>query len=273
MNRMPFLIAELVLRSGRYGFRNVVTPADIFAAHPSIWPFSKALASHYESFARPLPARHGSPDSLQVKAIFVFNDPRDWALDMQIVLDLLLSSQGILGTYSARNHTAELPNRGFQHDGQPTLYFSNPDLFWASQYHLPRLGQGGFREALEGLWAAVTGGPANGVQLRKKIMGKPYQSTFEFAERRLNQHRKELLKDADAAPLKTVYFVGDNPEADIRGANEYVSPWGSKWPSLLVRTGVFRDGQPSRSPSHIADNVQEAVAWALKQSGWREGYR
>ena len=45
------------------------------------------------------------------------------------------------------------------------LYFSNPDLLWASEYHLPRLGQGGFREALEGVWEAVTGGTEKGVKL------------------------------------------------------------------------------------------------------------
>lgn len=251
----------------------MVTPADIFTAHPSIWPFSKALSLHYNSIARPLPRNDESRDSsesLTVKAIFVFNDPRDWALDTQIMLDLLLSSQGVLGTYSPKNHMAELPNRGFQQDDQPALYFSNPDLFWASQYHLPRLGQGGFREAFEGVWSAVTGGSAKGVQLQKTIIGKPYQSTFEFAERRLNEHRKKLLNDAVTEPLRTVYFVGDNPEADIRGANEYVSPWRSKWPSILVKTGVFKNGEPDRSPSHIADNVQEAVMWALRLSSWEE---
>ena len=72
---------------------------------------------------------------LRISAIFVFNDPRDWALDTQLLLDLLLSSKGILGTLSPRNNNPNLPNRGYQTDTQPTLYFSNPDLFWASSHH------------------------------------------------------------------------------------------------------------------------------------------
>lgn len=267
----------------RYGFRNVITPADIFVACPSIWPFSSIFASYYKGFARSLP-RPIDPlhptESLKIGTIFVFNDPRDWALDAHVILDLLLSSQGILGTYSSKNDNPHLPNRGFQQDGQPRLYFSNPDLWWAAQYHLPRLGQGGFREALEGIWRAVTGGKEAGVELHKTIIGKPYRSTFEFAEKKLNQHRQTLLhhshpteKDkgqspSQSSPLRTIYFVGDNPESDIRGANEYISLCGSKWVSILVKTGVYNGRQPDRNPSFTTDDVQKAVQWGLKRSGW-----
>ena len=265
------ILISLIVRNNRYGFRNVVTPGDIVTACPSIWPFSNVFASYYKSSARPPPRPIDVDDitqRLKIGAIFVFHDPRDWALDSQIILDLLLSSQGIIGTYSSMNNNPDLPNRGFQQDGQPRLYFSNPDLWWAAQYHLPRLGQGGFRKALEGVWSAATGGRAEGVKLQKTIIGKPYRATYEFAERKLNLHRKDLLQDESAAPLKTVYFVGDNPESDIRGTNDYLSPWGSKWYSVLVKTGVFRGQQPDRNPTHIANDVREAVNWALGRSGW-----
>ncbi len=254
------------MRFPRYGFNNVVLPGDIFMADPSVWPFSHVFASYYKEFARPLPAPIDpeNPDkSLQIGAVFVFNDPRDWALDAQIILDVLLSSRGILGSYSSKNNNPDLPNRGYQQDGQPPLYFSNPDLWWANQYHLPRLGQGGFREALEGIWSAVTGGPAKGVQLHKTIIGKPYQSTYEFAEKRLHQHRQTLLKDPNAPPVKTVVMVGDNEHSDIRGANEYASKFRSKWFSVLVRTGVFRGGPLVHTPTHVAKDVTDAVQWAL----------
>ncbi|KAI9805371.1 MAG: hypothetical protein M1833_005824 [Piccolia ochrophora] len=253
-----------------YGFTNVVTPGDIFAAHPSIWPFSEVFHSYYKSFARPLPApiSPSSTPSLQIDSIFVYNDPRDWALDAQIILDLLLSSRGILGSVSSKNNDPSLPNRGFQQDCQPPLYYSNPDLWWAAEYHLPRLGQGGFREALEGLWAAVTGGPARGVQLHKKIIGKPYHETYAFAERRLSAHRKTLFGTRDIPSLQTVYMVGDNPESDIRGANEFRSPSGSAWSSVLVRSGVFVGGEPSWKPKVIVDDVWQAMNWALKASRW-----
>lgn len=175
-----------------------------------------ALSQHYASFSRPLPRPLHEPHTqrqgpLKIDAIFIYNDPRDWALDTQLILDLLLSHKGILGTISSLNDSPSLPNRGFQQDGQPELYFSNPDLFWAAKYHLPRLGQGGFREAFEGVWAAVTGGEKKGVTLQKKMFGKPFQGTYEFAERRLVDHRDYLasLVTSDPPPvLKKVYMVG-----------------------------------------------------------------
>ena len=119
-----------------------------------------------------------------------------------------MSSQGILGTYSSKNNNPDLPNRGFQQDGQPPLYFSNPDLWWAAAYHLPRLGQGGFREALEGVWAAVTGGPNTGVKLNKIMIGKPHQKTYAFAVKKLEAHRQSLLGEGATTPLRRVYMIG-----------------------------------------------------------------
>lgn len=177
-------------------------------------PFTNA--QDYSSYGRSLPLPiQDSPtprsNPLKIDAIFVFNDPRDWALDIQLVLDLLLSHAGVLGTLSPLNNNPSLPNRGYQQDGQPKLYFSNPDLFWAAAFHLPRLGQGGFREALEGVWNAVTGGEDKGVRLHKEMFGKPYQGTYEFAERRLVDHRKDLASSISNDPsseLKRVYMVG-----------------------------------------------------------------
>ncbi|KAI9840996.1 MAG: hypothetical protein M1837_001071 [Sclerophora amabilis] len=257
--------------AAKYGFRNVVTPGDIFDAYPSIWPFANVFSPYYKTFAKPLPRSLDPSDpskSLKIDSIFVFNDPRDWALDIQIILDLLLSSKGILGTLSSKNNNPDLPNRGFQQDEQPPIYFSNPDLWWAAEYHLPRLGQGGFREAFEGVWAAATGGPARGVELKKTIIGKPYHDTYEFAENRLNLHRESLFRGQEMNKLSEVFMVGDNPHSDIQGANEYRSPWGSSWTSLLVRTGVFSGGKPSCQPKLIVDDVWDAVRAGLMRSGW-----
>ncbi|KAI9769351.1 MAG: Haloacid dehalogenase-like hydrolase domain-containing 5 [Geoglossum simile] len=266
-----------------YGFQNVITPGDIAAAYPEIWPFGKALLLHYKTFARPLPkpiAPNDPSSGLQVSAILVFNDSRDWGLDATVILDLLLSSGGVLGTSSPLNNRPDLPNRGFQQDGQPPIYFSNPDLLWAAAYHLPRLGQGGFRAAVEGVWEAVTGGRSAGVTLQKTIIGKPSRETFLFAETQLRQHREAMAalnpqaspSDAEreeAPKLHRVYMVGDNPESDIRGANEYLSPWGSQWLSILVRTGVYSGAdEPARKPRVVVDDVWDAVRWGLQREGW-----
>ena len=185
---------------------------------------------------------------------------------------MLLSQNGILGTLSAKNGDASLPNKGYQQDGQPPLYFSNPDLLWAAKYHLPRLGQGGFREALEGVWAALTGGEKNGVALNKVVMGKPHKPTYEFAEKRLIAHREHLLSPSGGklGHLKRVYMVGDNPESDILGGNSYKSPHGTDWVSVLVQTGVYVKGTtPAHVPRQIVGDVYDAVSWAVAQEQWK----
>ncbi|KAF2460626.1 HAD-like domain-containing protein [Lineolata rhizophorae] len=277
-----------------YGFTTAITPADIFVAAPHMWPFSTPFLDYYRAFARPLPkplyipptsSSSPSPSQppsrethLSLTAMLVFNDPRDWGLDLHVLLDALLSHAGILGTFSPRNNDAALPNRGYQQDAQPALFFSNPDLWWAAAWHLPRLGQGGFREALEGVWAAATGGEKAGVSLHKKVWGKPWRETYLFAEKRLAAHRAMLLGQQgvagvrNLAPLRKVYMVGDNPESDIRGANMYESPHGTEWRSLLVKTGVYQDGTtPSYTPTTIVEDVEAAVQWAVKDAGWEDG--
>jgi HAD superfamily hydrolase (TIGR01456 family) len=257
-----------------YGFENVVTPGDIYAAHPEIWPFSRNFGDYYSSFAKPLPRpiNPASPkESLKIDAVFVYNDPRDWGLDIQLILDVLLSKQGILGTLSAMNGQPSLPNYGYGQDGQPPLYFSNPDLLWASKYNLPRLGQGAFRASLFGAWKAVTSltNPEKEVAMNDVVIGKPYTPTYAFAERQLTRHRDELF-GGKAPPLETVYMVGDNPESDIRGANSYVSEQGVKWVSILTKTGVFNGdehtiAEASRRPKHIVQSVADAVALGIRQ--------
>ena len=202
--------------SNRYGFTNVVTPADIIHANPTIWPFARNFASYYAKHARPLRKPIYNPnestalsDCLKIDAIFVFNDPRDWGLDATLILDLQLSHQGYLGTLSDLNGNRDMPNRGYQQDGQPRLYFSNPDLWWAAAFHLPRLGQGAFREAFHAVWEAATGGGRNSVVLRKEMFGKPHEATYAFAEKRLEAHRPTILgKRAVESRLKDVYMVG-----------------------------------------------------------------
>lgn len=238
-------------------------------SHPEIWPFSSSFIDHYKRCTLPLQKKIDPLDiskGLKIDAILVFNDPRDWALDIQTIVDVLLSSQGIVGTLSSRNNQPDLPNNGYQQDGQPPLYISNPDLLWAASYHQPRLGQGGFLAALEGVWAALTGGAA----LEKTLIGKPHQSTYEYAEKRLIQQREAMYGEQDIPPLRNVYMIGDNPESDIRGANSYASDIGAKWHSVLVRSGVYDGGTPTVTPQKIVDGVKQGVEWGFENSQWRD---
>ena len=211
---------------------------------------------------------------LRINSMFVYNDPRDMGLETQLVLDLLLSHKGFLGTLSELNGKSDLPNHGYQQDSQPPLYFANPDLFWASQYHLSRLGSGGFQASLRGLWNEVTG--KQGIELIAINGGKPYRSAYEYAEQKV-VHRLHTMYDDDLKGvaiqdnLKRVYMVGDNPASDITGANSFQSPEGRKWLSILVRSGVWRGEKPKNElekPGRIVDGVYDAVRSVLHEEGW-----
>lgn len=86
----------------------------------------------------------------KIAAVFVFTSPRDWVrtklvdlktpladlltlcaqkcLDLQICIDLLLSENGRLGTRSELNGNPKLKNHGYQQDGQPLIFWCNPDM-------------------------------------------------------------------------------------------------------------------------------------------------
>lgn len=235
-----------------YGFRNVILPCDILAAYPAISPFSVNKTPEY---ARPLPE-----GEVKIDAIFVFNDPRDWALDLQLIVDVLLSEDGRLGT--RRTPMSERPH--------VPLFFSNPDLVWANEYHLPRLGQGGFRSAFTGVWGSVVRKEWNdkrgAPKLEFEVIGKPHYATYKFAEDILCEWRKKQLKFAGVESgegIQTVYMVGDNPASDIVGANTFQSNRGVEWVSVLVKGGVYRTGDSTRNAKAVVEDVLEAVTWAI----------
>ena len=67
-------------------------------------------------------------------------------------------------------------------------------------------------------------------------------------------------------PPSTVYFVGDTPESDIRGTNEFNEISDMDWFSILVKTGVYEDGNtPSVDPRKICNNIYDAVKFAVER--------
>lgn len=253
-----------------YGFRNVITSADIITAYPKYWPFDEISRQYYSGFARQLPAPidPASAHSLRVSAIFVFSSSRDWGLDCQLIEDLLVSRDGVLGTQSRKNGDPSFDNNGWQQDGQPVLVFCNPDVVWSTAWkHSPRFSQGAMIAALQGIWNFRTRGKAS---LQFVQLGKPCYGSFLYGEKVLHKYREKLL-GKDAPKLRNVYHIGDSPVSDIRGANEYQSPFGSHWLSLLVETGIHRKGTtPEYQPTATLAHVKDAVNFALREEGWEE---
>lgn len=213
-----------------YGFRKAYTTLDILNWNPSIWPFHNLTQEERAS------VRLADFSKIQFGAIFVFHDPRNWALDTQIMCDVI---QGIIGGSHETNRTRKPVD----------LVFCNPDLIWQSDFEAPRMGQGAFRVAFQSVFQSLTGSTYPYIQF-----GKPTEATYKFAEIML-KHRLQ------GVPKSSLYMVGDNPESDIAGANT------AGWKSILVHTGVYdpHRGPPSHQPTHQAEDVAEAVRWALEQ--------
>src|SRR5271170_2210439 len=65
---------------------------------------------------------------VEIEAIFVFADSRDWAGDQQIIFDLCMSKNGRLGT------------RSETFDEGPPVFFSHNDVIWATNHNFSRIG-------------------------------------------------------------------------------------------------------------------------------------
>jgi HAD superfamily hydrolase (TIGR01456 family) len=250
-----------------YGFKKVLTTSDLLKMQSEhVYPFLEATKDHHNRHGQIHPPEYLDTEDgcIKISAIMIWSSPRDLGLDLQVALDLLLSSGGRFGTFSPKNGDSTLPNNGYLQDDQPKIYVCNPDLTWATAYHHPRFAQGMFKAYLEGGWNALT----KGADLSSHIWicGKPTRETYLYAEKTLlNYHTK--INGPDAPEIKTIYMVGDNPESDIRGANNFISPTGIEWKSILVRTGVYKEGTvPEYTPTKIVNDVKAAVEWGISDS-------
>lgn len=225
-----------------YGFDDVYTAHDLHHSFPASWPFTRAAPDQVRSDLPDLSSVHFS-------AIIVFHDSRDWGRDIQLMVDILRSRDGVFGTESS---PAELKKRE-----QIPLYFSHGDLLWGNDFPVVRFGQGAFRVAFSNVWQKTTGLP-----LEYTVFGKPEKLTFEYAAEML----REMCGGQDPAK---VYMVGDNPESDIRGGRDF------GWETALVsKTGVYREaqGEPKYRPSFVVDDVEAAVREAIeREMGARRG--
>ncbi|OCB86802.1 HAD hydrolase [Sanghuangporus baumii] len=209
-------------------------------------------------------SRPGFDPTTRFAAIFVFHDPRNWAFDAQISLDIVCNHGYVLP--ASMRPTTEAWSMQPEEPSSVKLYFCNPDLLWGSDYPTPRIGQGAFRVAFQSVYQSLMGKTYPYVQY-----GKPTKATYAFAEQLLRKRLQEVLQegssgkkgdvDGEMDHTPNVYMVGDNPESDIAGAN------AKGWQSVLVKTGVYDParGPPAHQPTHIADDVEQAVRWAINR--------
>ncbi|KAI1475509.1 hypothetical protein K445DRAFT_61773 [Daldinia sp. EC12] len=225
-----------------YGFKDVVTPGDIIKANAATTPFRKLTPEELQN------SKERDFSKVTIEAIFVFADSRDWAGDLQIILDLAMSKGGRIGTLSET------------FDEGPPIYFSHNDVVWSAAHDNVRLGMGALRGIVEYTFKEVT----KGKTLQTHAFGKPQIGTFEFATRLLKRWR--MNEHGLNKPPETVYFVGDTPESDIRGTNQYNEKAENDWYSILVKTGVYQDGtEPAYKPRVTVNTVLDAVNHGIER--------
>ena len=224
-----------------YGFKDVITPGDIIKTKHDTTPFRRLNEEEYKN------SRVRDLSNTFIEAVFVFADSRDWAGDQQIILDCLMTRNGHLATRS------QTGNEG------PPVFFSHNDVVWATSHEHCRIGMGALKASLEAVYKAITGRDLSTI-----AFGKPQLGTYNFATRLLQQWRKDT-HNIDKPP-RTVYFVGDTPESDIRGTNEFNEVSETEWVSVLVKTGVYQDGtKPAYPPRKTCDTVLDAVKYAVER--------
>jgi len=222
-----------------YGFKDIIVPNDIYAANPQISPLKEFFTPEQKATSNP---RDFS--KVKIDAILVFSDSRDYATDLQIIIDLLLSEGGVLGTKAKDPLANPIP-----------IYFSQGDLLCPTEYPTPRMSQGTFRIALEAIYKSLTGH-----ELERVVYGKPELATYKYADEVMSSWM-ETIHNEERLP-HNIYMVGDNPQSDIVGGNMY------GWNTCLVRTGVYQgEGNDKENPASfgVFPNVLDVVKAALRK--------
>ncbi|CAF3026620.1 unnamed protein product, partial [Rotaria sp. Silwood2] len=215
-----------------------------------------------------------------IEAIVLLGEPIQWERSLQVIIDLLLTD-GNPAMVSSDSNT--------EHDHIPIIA-CNRDLVFKAAADLPRFGHGAFLTCLETLYKSISGNDLK----YAAFVGKPFEISYQYAEIIANK-----IALANGQPkIERVYFIGDNPDVDIVGANMYnhllqqannlrtsISGYSlltdSKYlsatlcESILVCTCVY-DSQkhkldrknPWKSPTTIKLNVLEAVKYVILKEAW-----
>lgn len=221
-----------------------------------------AVASAKPTFTgKDTPSRRASKDSSEevpFVAVLVMCDPYEWYEAHQAAVDVLCSPTPLTVEYDA--HAPPMP-----------VHFSNPDVLWKSEHPFPRFGQGAFKLALRALYIErlrFLRVPSETIDERISAFrqwGKPTESTYRFLEARL----RELVPIDGEVTKERFYMVGDNPTSDIEGARRsnihHKKEGKTSWQGVLVRTGVYKEGDETNGAAAVVDGVAEAVDYILER--------
>ncbi|KFO85695.1 Cat eye syndrome critical region protein 5, partial [Buceros rhinoceros silvestris] len=186
-----------------------------------------------------------------VSAVVLFGEPVRWETNLQLIIDVLLTSGYPGKPYSQENYP-HIP-----------VLACNMDLMWVAEAQSPRFGHGTFMVCLENIYKKITGKDLK----YEALMGKPSQLTYQYAEYLI---RAQAALRQWQQPIETLYAVGDNLMTDVYGANLYnryleedswenelASAAAARCRSVLVCTGVYNPH--SEVPSDAPETITEMV--------------
>ncbi|XP_061678486.1 haloacid dehalogenase-like hydrolase domain-containing 5 isoform X2 [Syngnathoides biaculeatus] len=178
----------------RLGFQKVVTIDNLREGYPLL-----DIVDHNRRPKDHIPPTKGLQP---IDAVILFGEPIRWETNLQLIVDVLL--------------TNGKPDRNWNSVAYPQipLLACNMDLLWMAEAKNPRFGHGMFLLCLESLYKKVTGHDLK----YEALIGKPSVVTYNYAELLVRQQAERL---GWATPVKRLYAIGDNPMADIYGANLY----------------------------------------------------
>ncbi|XP_020752209.2 haloacid dehalogenase-like hydrolase domain-containing 5 isoform X1 [Odocoileus virginianus] len=263
----------LVENARALGFKHLVTVDELRAAFP--------VLDMVDLQRRPKTTTLPRNDFPVIEGVLLLGEPVRWETSLQLITDVLLSD-GNPGTGLATAPYPHLP-----------VLASNTDLLWMAEAKMPRFGHGTFLLCLEAIYRKLTGRELHYTGLT----GKPSLLTYRYAEGLL---ARQAERRGWAAPIRSLYAVGDNPMSDVYGANLFHQHLQTQQEgaarscaSILVCTGVYGPQAPSPtapapgsegSPfhghrdfgfrpellqaAHVVSDLHEAVRLVLHKEGW-----
>jgi len=214
-----------------------------------------------------------------IDAIVLLGEPVQWERSLQVITDLLLTD----------GNPNVIPSDSNADRDHIPIIACNRDLVFKAAADLPRFGHGAFLTCLEALYKNLSGNELK----YTSFVGKPFEISFQYAETIAN---KIALANGQSK-IEKIYFIGDNPDVDIVGANMYnhllqeamnlttsISGYSlltdsdflsaTSCESILVCTGVYDpekqkiDGKsPWKIPTTIENDILDAVKYILLKEG------
>ncbi|NWH45319.1 HDHD5 hydrolase, partial [Fregata magnificens] len=174
-------------------------------------------------------------------AVVLFGEPVRWETNLQLIIDVLL--------------TSGYPGNPYQHENYPHIpvLACNMDLMWVAEAQSPRFGHGTFMVCLENIYKKITGKDLK----YEALMGKPSKLTYQYAEYLI---RAQAAKRQWKQPIQTLYAVGDNLMTDVYDNSwetELASAAAAHCRSVLVCTGVYNPH--TEVPLDTSESITETV--------------